>query len=142
MSNNLGKLESVHTISPVYLQRAAIIAVLSFVFFMAMLIGFYSRRNIGYFMLSSAFLVVYLFTLVSWVMQRRNVVKIFENGIRYKKFESRWDEVDSVVNKETHIEIKKVKKETTNIPATIQGFEHIANVIGQRTANVHAGQIQ
>ena len=135
ISNNLGKLESVHTISPVYLQRAAIIAVLSFVFFMAMLIGFYSRRNIGYFMLSSAFLVVYFFTLVSWVMQRRNVVKIFENGIRYKKFESHWDEIESAAYEETHIEIKNTNKETTNIPASIQGFERITEVIRNKTAH-------
>lgn len=132
-SNNLGKLESVHSISPVYLQRAAIIAVLSFVFFMAMLIAFYSRRNIGYFMLSSAFLVVYIFTLVSWVMQRRNVVKVFENGIRYKKFESRWDEIESALNKETHIEIKKINKETASVPASIQGFELITEIIRNKT---------
>ncbi|MEJ7849571.1 MAG: hypothetical protein WKF92_15925 [Pyrinomonadaceae bacterium] len=134
MSNNLGKLESEHAISPVYLQRAAIIAVLSFVFFVAMLIAFYSRRNIGYFMLSSAFLVVYLFTLVSWVMQRRNVVKIFENGIRYKKFESRWDEIKSAVNKETHIEIQNINKDTAIIPASIQGFERITKVIRKKAA--------
>ena len=136
-SNNLGKLESVHGISSVYLQRAAIIAVLSLIFFMAMLIAFYVRQNIGYFVISSAFLIVYLFTLVSWIMQRRNVVKIFEKGIRYKTFEGRWNEIETATvhrdgTNKTHIEIKKGNHEIACIPSSIQEFDQITHIIQRK----------
>ena len=77
----LGPLVSSHGISPVFLQRAAIIAILSFLFFLITLAFFYLQQDLMYFVLSSAFLVIYIFTMVSWVMQKRNVVSIHENGI-------------------------------------------------------------
>ena len=83
---DLGNLSSVHGVSPASLHPAAIVAVVSFAFFMAMLIAFYIRQEIGFFVLSSAFLVLYLFTMVALVLQKRNTVKIYENGISYKKF--------------------------------------------------------
>jgi len=92
----LGKLESVHGIAPAYAMRAVVIAALSFVFFLLMLVGFYIRQNIGYFLLSTAFLVVYLLTMFGWLSQRRNVLKIYENGLSYKKFTASWDEIDSM----------------------------------------------
>jgi len=93
---NLGRLVETHGTSPVYLQRAAIVTPLSFVFFLGMLVAYYVRQHIGYFALSTAFLVVYVLTLVSWATQKRNVVSIFENGIRYKKFSGCWEEIESV----------------------------------------------
>ena len=125
---------SVHGTSPVYLQRAAIIAVLSFVFFMAMLVVFYIRQHIGYFVLSTAFLVVYLLTLISWVMQRRNTVSIFENGIRYKKFSGSWVEIKSAIvvdedRNRKHVELKKNSREKIAIPSSILGFDQIVGFI-------------
>lgn len=137
--NTFGKLVSVHGISPAHLQRAAIVAVLSFVFFLAMLVGFYIRQHIGYFVISTAFLIVYLFTLISWVMQRRNVVSIFENGITYKKFSGRWDEIESATlgsdgANRKYIEITKQKREKVTIPSSIQGFDRIVQVIESNVA--------
>ena len=131
---NLGKLVNTYGTAPVYLQRAAIIAVLSFVFFLGMLAAFYMRQHIGYFALSTAFLVVYVLTLVSWVIQKRSVVSIFENGIRYKKFSVRWEEIESatVVDESAnrkHIELLKNKREKVVIPSSIQGFERIVSVL-------------
>src|SRR5687767_10204713 len=92
----LGKLLDVYPTSPAYLQRAAIIAGLSFVFFLATLVIFYIQQSFVYFILSTAFLIVYIFTLIGWVMQKRNVVSVHENGIVYRKFRARWDEIKSV----------------------------------------------
>lgn len=89
----LGKLVSIHGIAPAFLQRAVIVAVLSFVFFLAMLLAFYASQKLGYFLLSTAFLIVYIVTMFSWVMMRKNVLKIYENGLNYKNFTARWDEI-------------------------------------------------
>ena len=93
---NLGRLVSSHSTSPAYLQRAAIVAVVSFIFFLAMLAAFYVRQQFGYFVLSSGFLVVYVFTLIGWVMQKRNIVSVHEGGLKYRKFRTEWSEVQSV----------------------------------------------
>ena len=92
-TQNLGKLEAVYGTSPVYLQRAAIMAVISFVFFLAMLFVFSVRQNIGYFLLATAFLIVQIFTLFGWVTQSRSRLEIFENGFAYRKKNCRWDEI-------------------------------------------------
>src|SRR5215213_5960936 len=89
----LGKLESVHGISPVFMQRAAVVAVLSFLFFIAMLVAFSMRQNIGY------FLLVQLLTLFGWLAQRRAQLKIYENGFAYKKQTCLWDEIESIDGK-------------------------------------------
>lgn len=82
----LGPLVSVHGTSPVFLQRAAIVAILSFLFFLITLLIFYLQQRLIYFILSSAFLVTYIFTMIGWVMQKRNVVSIHEHGVAYRKF--------------------------------------------------------
>ena len=137
--NNLGKLISTHGTSPVYLQRAAIIAVLSFVFFMAMLVAFYVRQHIGYFALSTAFLIVYVLTLISWVIQKRSLVSIYENGLKYKKFSGAWSEIESATVVEEdgnrkHVELKKNTREKVVIPSSILGFETIVGVIKEKVS--------
>ena len=126
---NLGKLESVHGIAPAYLQRAVIVAVLSFVFFMAMLVAFSLRQNIGYFILSTAFLIVYLFTMFGWLMLRKNVLKIYENGLSYKKFTARWNEIEAVEAEKNsakiNCEIRKTNGEKIVLNDSIQGIEQI-----------------
>lgn len=93
---NLGKIISVHGIAPAFLQRAVVVAVLSFIFFLAMLSAFYAWQKIGYFLLSTAFLIVYIVTMFSWVMIRKSVLKIYENGISYKNFKARWEEIEKL----------------------------------------------
>jgi hypothetical protein len=57
--------------SPAQLQRAAFIAVLSFLFFLAMMFAYYIRQSALYFLLATAFLIVYIVTMVSFVRLRR-----------------------------------------------------------------------
>ncbi len=131
---NLGKLISTHGTSPAYLQRAAIITALSFVFFMVMLVAFYVRQHIGYFALSTAFLVVYVLTLITWVIQKRSLVSVYENGIRYKKFSGSWDEIESGTIRDDgrnhkSIDLQKNRREKVSIPSSIQGFDRILGLV-------------
>ena len=77
----LGRLVTIYGVQPAYMQRAVFVVILSFVFFLAMMFTFYWRQGFVYFLLASAFLLVYIVTLSSWLMQRRNLVKVYENGI-------------------------------------------------------------
>ena len=96
---NLGRLLAVHGIAPAYLQRAVFLVVLSFIFFLAMMFAYYILQNIIYFMLATAFLIVYLITLFSWFVQRRSVVQIYEGGISFKKQSAAWDEIAELDDK-------------------------------------------
>jgi hypothetical protein len=128
---NLGRLISTHSTSPVYLQRAAIVAVVSFVFFLAMLVVLYIRQQLGYFLLSTGFLIVYVFTLIGWVMQKRNVVGVYENGLKYKKFQAAWDEIASVNANSDGLEIARNKREKIRIPPSVTGYERIVRAVKQ-----------
>ena len=111
----LGRLISIHGIAPAYLQRAVFIVVLSFMFFLGMMFAFYVRQSVGYFLLASAFLVLYLITMFSWMMQRRTVVKVHERGFRYKDRTVLWDQIETI--EEGSIRISDAKPIT--IPNTI-----------------------
>jgi hypothetical protein len=82
--------------APAHIQRAAFIAVLSFMFFAATMLLFYIRESLLYFLLASAFLIVYLVTMLSWLIQRKNVVQVFEGGFAYRSKQAAWDEITDV----------------------------------------------
>ena len=127
---NLGKLVSVHSVSPASLHRAAIVAVVSFAFFLGMLLAFYIRQELGFLVLSSAFLVLYLFTMVNLLLQKRNTVRIYENGISYKKFTASWSEITRVqADTKTGIMISKNKGEIVTLTPSISGINDIARTI-------------
>jgi len=119
---NLGKLVAIHAISAAYQQRAVFVAVLSFVFFVAMMFGYYIRENVGYFILASAFLVLYIVMMFSWFWQRKNVVEVFENGLRYKENDVSWLQIESISD-----DAKIVTKDGREIalPATLGGVDEL-----------------
>ena len=125
-SQDLGKLIAVHGIAPVYLQRAVFIIILSFFFFLAMMFVYYIRQNLLYFLLASAFLALYLFTLFSFFMQRRNIVKIYENGLSYRDRSARWRDIDGVSD-EGAINIRNGKPIV--LPKTIHDVGALLNVV-------------
>jgi len=135
-STDFGKLESTHGIAPAFMQRAVIVAALSFLFFMAMMLGFYVRQNIGYFLLASAFLLVYILTMFGWLVLRKYNVKLYENGITYKKFEAFWDEIEKVETKTSgnkiNLEIRKKGGETINLSEAIDGIQHIIKRVNEK----------
>lgn len=96
-----------------------------------MLTAFYIRQGIGYFVLSSAFLVVYLFTMIGWFIQSRSVVSIYENGIKYKKFNAAWGEITKVNANAGGLTISKIKRAETIIPVTVAGYEAIVQAVRQ-----------
>jgi hypothetical protein len=58
-------------IVPAQLQRAVFIGVLSFLFFLGMMFAFLIRQSLLYFLLATAFLIIYLITMFSFVRLRR-----------------------------------------------------------------------
>lgn len=140
---NLGNIKSVYGISPLFMQRAAIVALLSFVFFLLMLLGFYIRLNIGYFLLSTAFLMVYLFAMSGWLMARRQVLTIYERGFTFKKHVCRWEEIDAIEGKtenrsnggaKINFEIRKTDGEKIYLTETICDVEKAVDIIGGKAS--------
>jgi uncharacterized membrane protein len=131
-SKDLGRLVAVYGIAPVYLQRVVFIVILSFLFFLAMMFVYYIRQNTIYFLLASAFLVLYLITLFSFVNQRRSIVKVYENGLSYKKRAVKWSEVASVHENGT---IQVLDGKPIVLPKTLHESEKLFNLV-RRKANV------
>lgn len=92
----LGRLIAVHPISPAHLQRAVLLAILSFIFFMSMMFAFYLLKNLVFFLLATAFLMIYLATMYSFITGRKKTVEVFENGLRIGKTSAMWSDVESV----------------------------------------------
>ena len=139
----LGKLQSVHNTSPLYLQRAAIIAVVSFMFFLAMLFAFSIRQNLGYFLLATAFLIVQLFTLFGWITQRKNELRLYENGFTYRKNACLWDEIANINLKmerrlisieKINCEILKTNGEKIVLTESIDGIKKVIERIDSEIA--------
>ena len=130
---NLGRVVSVHGTSPALLQRAAVVALLSFVFFLTTLLLFYLQQQLLYFLLSTAFMIIYIFTMIGWVMQKRNVVSMHENGLAYKKFRTTWDAIKSVNSTvESGITIVKESGESVVIGRSVADVDQIAVTIRKR----------
>ena len=128
---DLGRLVSVHPIAPIYVQRAVFIALLSFLFFAAMMIAFYIRQSAGYFLLATGFLFVYLVTMFSWFTMRKKVVQIFENGFEYRKVRYSWNEVTAISEK-LPLKIDLTTGKALELPSTIAEPDIIARRIRSR----------
>ena len=142
-TKTLGKLQAVHRTSPIFLQRAAIVAAVSFVFFLAMMVAFSIRQHFGYFLLATAFLIVQLFTLFGWLTQRRNELKLHENGFTFRKKACLWDEIESMKLKmesrlisgaKTECEILKTNGEKIILTEAIDGIQYIINRVDNEIA--------
>lgn len=122
----LGKIVAIHGVSPVYLQRAVFIAITAFLFFLAMMAAYYIRQSTGYFLLASAFLVLYALTMFSFIAQRRSVVRLHEHGLRYKDRSVLWNEIENIndnsltIRDARPIVIQKTINDRTKLIAAIQ----------------------
>jgi len=125
-----GKLIAIHGTAPVSLQRAAIVAVLSFLFFLATLFAFYVRQNFLYFLLASAFLIVYVFTMIGGWMQKRSSVQLYTEGLIYKKTALKWDEITELRRPDdgSLVLSQKDGKQLT-LPGSIHDLKEIADYI-------------
>lgn len=125
-NKHLGKRIAAYGIAPAYLQRALFISLLSLLFFLAMMAGYYIRQSGGYFLLATGFLIVYLVTFISWVLRRRSVASIYENGIEFNGRMVVWSEIESLDSKGTII-IPNLKP--IILPATLEDRENVCNMI-------------
>lgn len=125
----LGELVSRHRIAAHTLQRAAIVAAVSLIFFLAMLAAFVARGNFGYFALAAAFLTVYIFALVGLMVRRRKVVSVFKNGICYGNFSAVWADIVSVNADKDGLSLSRADKEKCHIPSSMNGFEAILHSV-------------
>jgi len=123
----------VHRTAPSFIQRAAVIALLSFAFFLAMLIAFLVRQQVGYLVLAAAFFVLNIFTLIGFVVQRQNIVNVFENGFRFKKSKIAWDDVLSVDGDEAGLSIVKKDRTVIKIPRSIDDLGRLNALIREKT---------
>lgn len=129
-SDGLGRIVSVHPISPITMQRATFIAVLSFVFFLATMSAYYVLQTPIYFLLASAFLLIYLVIMFGIFVQRRNILKIHEHGVSYKNFRGRWEEIEGVIStNQKSFEIQKAGGETAKLSNNIDGLEQVVDRI-------------
>ena len=130
---NLGRLISVHGTSARSLQRASIVAILSFVFFLALLVVFYATGRLTVFILSSAFLVVYLFTMIGIWLQKRGLVRIYENGIAYGGVNTVWTEMARVqADQNSGVIITRSDGNAINIGPSISDLNAIAKTVKER----------
>jgi len=132
---DLGKLVAVHSTSPAFLQRAAIVAALSFLFFLVALIFYFVWQSFLYFVLSTGFLIVQIFTMIGWWMQKRNAVSIYSNGLVYRKRSILWSEIADVEKAaDSSLGISLSAGEVVNVPASLQGLDRLRSFIRERIA--------
>lgn len=124
---------AVHRTAPSFVQRAAVVALLAFAFFLAMLIAFLVRQQVGYLILAAAFLVLNLFTLIGFLLQRQNTVTVFENGFRYKKAEAAWADVVSIDDEDAGISVVKTDGSVIKIPRSIDDLGRLNALIREKT---------
>ena len=125
---DLGRLISVHPVAPIYVQRAVFIALLSLIFFFGMMLAYYIRQSALYFLLATAFLVVYLFTMFSWFSLRKSIVQVFENGLEYRSRRLRWSDI-AVVESETKLIVKPRSGAAINLPMTLADRDRLVRLI-------------
>lgn len=137
----LGKLEKIHGIAPASLQRALILIILSFIFFLVMLIVFSIRQQIGYFILATAFLIVKLCTLFGWMMQRKKAVLLYENGLVLGKQVCLYEDIENIYLKQTsrmlggtknECEIVKTDGEKIVLPEAIHNVHGIIDKVEEK----------
>ena len=122
LRDELGKLNAVYRPAPAFLQRAVFLTILSFVFFLGTMFIYYVRQGFVYFILASAFLVLYVISLISFFGQRKNVLKVYEHGIEFKNNKALWTDIESVSD-EGVVQITGDRKMV--IPKSLGNFDDI-----------------
>lgn len=130
---DLGNLVATHPTAPAFIQRAAIIAILSFLFFLVMLVAFLARQQVGYLIIAAAFFVLNIFTLIGFIVQRQNAVKVFENGFNYKKSSAAWSELVSIDDDDSGISIVRANGSMIKIPRSIDDLGRLNAHFRERT---------
>ena len=123
---DLGRSIAVYGPAPAFLQRAVFLTVLSFLFFVGTMFIYYIRQGFVYFILASAFLVLYVISLMSFVAQRKNTLVIHQHGIEFKKDKILWTDVKSVSDEGV---ILLIDQRTITIPKSLANFNDLVDQI-------------
>ena len=106
-------------------------------FFLAMMLLVYVRGHFGYFLLSSAFLVVFVFTMIGWWLQRRNVVEAFDRGLIFKRSVLAWDEIaDLEVTGEGGLKLTTTDNRTITVPRTLVALDRLEAYVRGRASKL------
>lgn len=131
-----GKLIGRFSVSPMFLQRSAVVAVLSFFFFLAMLVGFAIRSHTGYLILAAAFLVLHIFSLTGLWMLRTKSVSIFQNGLEFRRRFIPWGELQSGEFPADGPGLLRLKTgEEILLPANLDRADLLAEYVNSRLAD-------
>ena len=122
----LGRLVAVYQTDPAYLQRGFFITLLSFLFFLATSGLLYYRGGLVYFILSTAFLIIYLLSLFSLFRFRRTELRVYELGFSFRGRNVPWPEV-SGINPSGEIRLSDGK--TLVIPKSLLNFQALLDKI-------------
>ena len=98
-----------------------------------MLVAFLSRQQVGYLILAAAFFVLNIFTLIGFLIQRQNAVKVFEDGFNYKKSSIAWSEFVSIDDDDNGISIVKNDGTVIKIPRSIDDLGRLNARFRERT---------
>ena len=82
------------------------------------MLAFYVRQSLGYFLLATGFLFVYLVTMFSWFTMRKKVVRTFENGFEYRSVQYSWSEVRGI-SERLPLKIDLTTGKSLELPSTI-----------------------
>lgn len=105
-------------------------------FFLGMLFAFYLRQHFGYFLLSTAFLIVYIFTMIGWWMQHRNVVKIHARGVNYKNWSAEWHNITDIQRTQAGLVLTNTDNASITIGNSINGLEAIEAIVRANRSKV------
>jgi hypothetical protein len=103
------------------------------VFSAAMLVAFLLRQQVGYLILAAAFFVLNIFTLIGFLVQRHNAVRVFESGFRYKKSSASWTDMVSIDGDENGISVVKTDGSAIKIPRSIADLGRLNTHFRERT---------
>ena len=119
--------------SPAFLQRAAIVAALSFLFFLVALIFYLVWQSFLYFVLASGFLIVQIFTMIGWWLQRRSSVRLYENGLTHRKDTVFWADITRVrLEPNSGLKVELADARQITLPAVTDGLSRIATYIDSK----------
>lgn len=93
---SLGRMVSTHRISGAAVQKVAVVAALSFTFFLGTLVAFYASGRTVFFLLSGGFLAIYVFTMIGWFTLKKTELRLLDGGLTYRKASVSWDVIEAL----------------------------------------------
>ena len=128
--DQLGRLDAVHRVDPAYMQRAVFITLLSFLFFFGTTMVLYYRGGLVYFVLSTAFLIIYLLSLFSIFRLRRAELRVYESGFSFRGRAVFWSSISSIDDGGL---VTFTDKKTIVLPRSLSGFGDIVSDLRRRS---------